>query len=149
MLVRHDPWSLVHRLHGDLDRLFETRHSASAEHDHDQGTVTDWVPAVDIKEDTERFVIYADVPGVKPEDIEITMENGILTLRGNRNTEAGTDESGFRRVERVRGQFFRRFTLPDTADAESIEASFAHGVLEVVIPKLPEVQPRRISVRVS
>ena len=147
MLVRHDPWSLVHRLHGDLDRLFETRHSAAADHDH--GTVTDWVPAVDIKEDTERFLIHADVPGVKPEDIEITLENGVLTLRGTRNTEAGADENGFRRVERVRGQFFRRFTLPDTADAESIEASFTHGVLEVVIPKLPEVQPRRISVRVS
>jgi HSP20 family protein len=147
MLVRHDPWSLVNRLHGDLDRLLQTR--AHPAQDGDHGTVTDWVPAVDIKEEGERFVIQADVPGVKAEDIEITMENGVLTLRGSRETEAREEDRGFRRIERVRGQFFRRFTLPDTADAESIEASFTDGVLSVVIPKLPQVQPRRITVKVS
>ena len=147
MLVRHDPWSLVNRLHGDLVRLLQTR--AHPAQDGDHGTVTDWVPAVDIKEEGERFVIQADVPGVKAEDIEITMEDGVLTLRGSRETEAREEDNGFRRIERVRGQFFRRFTLPDTADAESIEASFSDGVLEVVIPKLPQVQPRRITVKVS
>jgi HSP20 family protein len=147
MLVRHDPWSLVNRLHGDLDRLFQARLHGGEEAEH--GTVSDWVPAVDIKEEAERFVIKADVPGVKPDDIEITMENGILTLRGSRETEARDEDRGFRRVERVRGKFFRRFTLPDTADAEAIEARFAHGVLEVVIPKLAKVQPRRITVKVS
>jgi HSP20 family protein len=148
MLVRHDPWSLVNRLHGDLDRLLQTRTPAAADSD-DHGTVTDWVPAVDIKEEAERFVIQADVPGVKADDIEITMEDGVLTLRGTRNTEAREDDNGFRRIERVRGQFFRRFTLPDTADAEAIEASFKDGVLAVVIPKLPQVQPRRITVKVN
>ncbi len=147
MLVRHDPWALVNRLHGDLDRLFQARALPAEGGDH--GTVTDWVPAVDIKEESERFVIQADVPGVEPGDIEITMEDGVLTLRGQRETEAREEDQGFRRVERVRGQFFRRFTLPDTADAEAIEAHFTHGVLEVVIPKLPQVQPRRITVKVS
>lgn len=147
MLVRHDPWSLVNRLHGDLDRLFQARLHGGE--DGDNGAVTDWIPAVDIKEEDQRFVLEADVPGVRPEDIEITMENGVLTLRGRRETEAREQDGRYRRVERVRGQFFRRFTLPDTADAESIEAHFAHGVLEVVIPKLPQVQPRRISVKVS
>ena len=147
MLVRHDPWSLVNRLHGDLDRLFLNRAHHTPDTDH--GTVTDWVPAVDIKEEAERFVIHADVPGVKADDIEITMEDGILTLRGARDTEAREDDNGCRRLERVRGQFFRRFTLPDTADAESIEASFTDGVLAVVIPKLPQVQPRRITVKVN
>lgn len=148
MLVRHDPWSLVNRLHGDLDRLLQTRTPASPDSDG-HGTVTDWVPAVDIKEEAERFVIHADVPGVKANDIEITMEDGVLTLRGTRDTEAREDDNGFRRIERVRGQFFRRFTLPDTADAEAIEASFTDGVLAVVIPKLPQVQPRRITVKVN
>ena len=148
MLVRHDPWSLVNRLHGDLDRLLQTRTPATAD-TGDHGTVTDWVPAVDIKEEAERFVIHADVPGVKADDIEITMEDGVLTLRGTRDTEAREEDNGFRRIERVRGQFFRRFTLPDTADAEAIEASFTDGVLAVVIPKLPQVQPRRITVKVN
>lgn len=148
MLVRHDPWTLVNRLHGDLDRLLYTRTPANPDSDG-HGAVTDWVPAVDIKEEAERFVIHADVPGVKANDIEITMEDGVLTLRGTRDTEAREDDNGFRRIERVRGQFFRRFTLPDTADAEAIEASFTDGVLAVVIPKLPQVQPRRITVKVN
>ena len=148
MLVRHDPWSLVNRLHGDLDRLLQTRTHATPDAEGD-AAVTDWVPAVDIKEEAERFVIHADVPGVKADDIEITMEDGVLTLRGTRDTEAREDDNGFRRIERVRGRFFRRFTLPDTADAEAIEASFTDGVLAVVIPKLPQVQPRRITVKVS
>lgn len=147
MLVRYDPWSLVDQLQGDLDRLAGQR--ARYVDDETAGATTDWVPAVDIKEEDARFLIEADVPGVKPDDIEITMEDGILTLRGRREAESRTEREGYRRVERVTGRFFRRFTLPDTADAEAIEAKFNNGVLEVSIPKLPKVQPRRINVQVS
>ena len=147
MLVRYDPWSLVDRLQGDLDRLAGQR--ARYVDDETAGATTDWVPAVDIKEEDSRFLIEADVPGVKPDDIEITMEDGILTLRGRREAGSRTEREGYRRVERVTGRFFRRFTLPDTADAEAIEAKFNNGVLEVSIPKLPKVQPRRINVQVS
>ena len=147
MLVRYDPWSLVDRLQGDLDRLAGQR--ARYVDDETAGATTDWVPAVDIKEEDARVLIEADVPGVKPDDIEITMEDGILTLRGRREAESRTEREGYRRVERVTGRFFRRFTLPDTADAEAIEAKFNNGVLEVSIPKLPKVQPRRINVQVS
>jgi len=147
MLVRYDPWSLVNRLQGDLDRL--AGQSARFLDDDTAGATTDWVPAVDIKEEDARFLIEADVPGVRPDDIEITMENGVLTLRGKRTSESRTERDGYRRVERVTGRFFRRFTLPDTADAEAIEAKFNNGVLEVSIPKLPKVQPRRINVQVS
>ncbi len=147
MLVRYDPWSLVDRLQGDLDRLAGQR--ARYVDDETAGATTDWVPAVDIKEEDSRFLIEADVPGVKPDDIEITMEDGILTLRGRRESESRAEREGYRRVERVTGRFFRRFTLPDTADAEAIEAKFNNGVLEVSIPKLPKVQPRRINVQVS
>ncbi|KPK60447.1 MAG: heat-shock protein Hsp20 [Gammaproteobacteria bacterium SG8_31] len=147
MLVRYDPWSLVNRLQGDLDRL--AGQSPRFLDDDTAGATTDWVPAVDIKEEDARFLIEADVPGVRPDDIEITMENGVLTLRGKRASESRTERDGYRRVERVTGRFFRRFTLPDTADAEAIEAKFNNGVLEVSIPKLPKVQPRRINVQVS
>jgi len=147
MLVRYDPWSLVNRLQGDLDRLAGL--SQRYNDDATAGATTEWVPAVDIKEEDSRFLIEADIPGVKPEDIDITMEDGVLTLRGQRETESRTEKDGYRRVERVTGRFYRRFTLPDTADAEAIEAKSDNGVLVVSIPKLPKVQPRRINVQVS
>jgi HSP20 family protein len=147
MLVRYDPWSLVNRLQGDIDRLVKPNWR-----ELDDGTTsaaTEWVPAVDIKEEDERFVIEADVPGVDPEEIEITMDDGVLSLAGNRRTESRTEREGYRRVERATGRFYRRFTLPDTADADAIEARFNHGVLLVSIPKLAKVQPRKINVQVS
>jgi len=151
MLVRQDPWYLMNRLHGDIDRMLEGRLRGLDRGMDDPGTgaVADWTPAVDIREENDRFLLEADIPGIQPEDIEITMEDGVLTLNGRRQTRAMEDADGFRQVERVSGVFFRRFTLPDTADSEAIEARFSHGVLEVSIPKLPKVQPRRIDVKVS
>ncbi len=147
MLVRYDPWSLVNRLQGDIDRL--TGLTSRYEDDATSGATTEWTPAVDIKEENDRFLIEADVPGVKPEDIEITMEEGVLTLRGSREGETREETNGYRRVERVTGRFYRRFTLPDTADAEAIKATSNNGVLQLSIPKLPKVQPRRINVEVN
>lgn len=147
MLVRYDPWSLVNRLQGDIDRL--VKQPSWRDDDGTTSATTEWVPAVDIKEEDERFVILADVPGVNPEEIEITMEDGVLSLAGNRQAESRTEHEGYRRVERVTGRFYRRFTLPDTADAEAIEARFNHGVLVVSIPKLAKIQPRKINVQVS
>lgn len=146
-LARYEPWSLVNRLHQDLDRLM-SREFGSVE-DESLGAVSEWMPAVDVQETKDSFVITADLPGVKAEDIDVTMENGVLSLRGQRSHEARTEEKGFRRIERSTGQFFRRFALPDVADADSIEAKCEHGVLTVKIAKRPEVQPRRIEVRSS
>ena len=101
---------------------------------------------MDVREEEGRFVIYADVPGVKPEDIEVTMEHGILAIRGERRLEQTEAENGFSRVERAWGSFYRRFSLPDTADSEAISARTDNGVLEILIPKRPETQPRRIEV---
>ncbi|HJP36707.1 MAG TPA: Hsp20/alpha crystallin family protein, partial [Gammaproteobacteria bacterium] len=96
---------------------------------------------------TERFVITADVPGVEPDDIEITMEHGILTIKGERAEERNVEHKGFRRVERVSGSFYRRFSLPDSANAERITAQGKNGVLEIVIPKGEKAKVRRISVK--
>jgi HSP20 family protein len=142
-LIRYEPWGVMSSLHRDLDRLLESRFGA----DETQGAVTDWVPAVDIREEDERFVLHADVPGVDPKEIEITMQDSVLTLRGKREDVKEEKRNGYRRVERVSGQFFRRFNLPDTADAEGISARSANGVLEVTIPKHAKVQPRRISIK--
>lgn len=140
-VIRHDPLALMNQLHSNLDRLFGSR-----AYDDATQTLADWTPAVDIKEEDERFVLRADVPGVRREDIEITMEDGNLTLRGKRETESRDERSGYRRTERVSGVFLRRFTLPDTADEGAITARCADGVLEVFIPKMARVQPRRIEI---
>lgn len=143
-MTRYEPWTLVNRLHQDLDRLF-----GRELHDFDdesRGAVSEWMPAVDVQETGDAFVLHADLPGVDPKDIDITMENGVLTLRGSRQSETRTEEKGFRRVERTSGEFFRRFTLPDSADPESIDAGMKNGVLTVRIGKRAALQPRRIQV---
>lgn len=144
-LIRYQPWGLMRSLHEDLDRLFEQRLGL----DETSASVANWTPPVDIREEENRFLLHADIPGVKPEDIEVTMENGVLTISGTRAETRSEDEGGYRRVERIAGRFFRRFTLPDTADAEGITATSTHGVLEVVIPKHERVMPRRINVNVN
>jgi len=142
-VIRYEPFGFVNRLHRDLDRLLG---SSAALADDTSGVTSDWLPAVDIKEEAEGFVIHADVPGVDPKDIDVTLEKGILTIRGQRKSEAREEQDGYRRVERVSGQFFRRFSLPDAAAQDGVEAKYANGVLEVRIPKQPQVQPRRIKV---
>ncbi len=144
-LIRYEPWALLNRFPGDVNRLLEDRFGPDDSHT----SVSDWVPAVDIKEEQDRFVLRVDVPGVEAEDTEVTMENGVLTVRGERQIENREHKDGYRRVERVGGRFYRRFTLPDTADSDAITARSQNGVLEVVIPKQPQLQPRRISVELA
>ena len=144
-IARFEPWSFVDLLHRDLDRLVGARRVAGDE----QSPVADWVPAVDIIEEKDRFVLRADVPGVKTEDIEVAMDNGILSVSGERHAIAPADDTGVQRIERATGRFLRRFTLPDTANAEGIAARTSNGILEVVIPKAPEIQARRITVEAA
>ena len=145
MQTRYEPWSAISQLHNEMNRAFGT---AMARSDDGSNVVTSsWTPAVDISEENERFVISADVPGVNPDDIEITMDKGVLTIKGERKLESSEESAnGYRRVERAHGSFYRRFSLPDTADTESISANGKNGVLEVVIPKKAAVQPKRITV---
>lgn len=144
-MVRYEPWSLLNQLHNEIDQLFTPQRRRLGE-DNANVATSDWTPAVDIKEEADRFVIHADIPGVDPKDIDVHMENGILTIRGERKSETQEEREGYKRIERVRGSFYRRFSLPDTANAEAISARSQHGVLEVVIPKQQKVQPRRIEV---
>ena len=115
----------------------------------DADTVAQWVPAVDIVEEKDRFVLRADVPGVDPADIDVSMDNGVLTVTGERQAPGRSEDASVQRVERVSGRFSRRFSLPDTTDAEGITAQSRNGMLEISIPKLPEVQARRISVEAA
>jgi len=145
-LISYEPWSLVSRFHRDLDQLVGRQ---IADREGELTAVADWVPAVDIVEHEDKFVLRADVPGVDPADIELSMEGGELTLSGSRISEDPESDGGFRRIERRSGRFLRRFNLPETADAEGISAKGAHGVLEVQIPKQAKVLPRRITVNAA
>jgi HSP20 family protein len=104
-----------------------------------------WVPAVDIRETDKAFVINADLPGVAAQDVEITSDKGVLTIRGTRANDA-SEPNAYSRVERAYGKFARRFTLPETANVDAIAAKSANGVLTVTIPKQEAVQPRRIEI---
>ncbi|WP_449467315.1 Hsp20/alpha crystallin family protein [Stenotrophomonas humi] len=105
-----------------------------------------WVPAVDIREDPSQFVLLADLPGVEPSSIEVQMDKGVLSIKGERVAAETTEGVQFSRSERGKGAFNRRFTLPDSADAEGIVARSDNGVLEIRIPKRSEAAPRRIQV---
>lgn len=128
-LVRFEPWSLVDRINKDNQRS--------------------WAPAVDILEEKDCFVVRADLPGVDPADIEVNMENGILSVAGERHNDERSEIAGVARYERAVGRFQRRFALPDSADAESITAKSSNGILEITIPKQAAIQPRRITVEAA
>jgi HSP20 family protein len=144
-IARFEPWSFVDLLHRDLDRLVQQRDVTG----NDDSPAADWVPAVDIVEEKSRFVLRADVPGVNPEDIDVSMDNGILSISGERLASDPGEESGVQRLERATGRFMRRFTLPETTNAELIAAKCANGILEVTIPKTPEIEARRITVEAA
>jgi HSP20 family protein len=145
-IVRYEPWRLMGRLHREIDQLFGDAFANS-------GTVgteaTAWTPAVDVQEEPERFTVHADLPGVEAKDIHVTADKGVLTIKGTRRIERRENQQGFERLERIEGEFLRRFTLPENARAEDIKAKHTNGVLEVVIPKQPIVEPRRVSVEVN
>lgn len=139
-IARYEPWSLLNQLHKELDRAREGGGGEGS------AATAEWAPAVDIKEEADKFVLLADLPGVKPEEIDVSMEDGVLTIRGEKSTEAKTEKEGYKRVERTYGSFYRRFSLPDTANSDAISAKTNHGVLEIVIPKREAVQPKKINV---
>ena len=146
-VTRYEPWNVVSQLQNEINRVFgnlgETEGSSAT---------SQWSPAVDVREYSDRFQLLLDVPGVDPQDVEITLDNGILTVAGSRSEEKtvgsnGTEPPQQQRLERPVGRFHRRFILPDTADAENVNASGRNGVLEIAIPKQPKAQPRRIAVK--
>ena len=139
-IVHYEPWALVSRFQRQLDRALG---------DVADGASVSWIPHVDVREEAERFIVVADVPGVEGKDLEITADKGVLTIRGQRHSEQKASKDGFASVERASGTFLRRFTLPETVDVEAIKATHVNGVLEVTLPKRPQEQPRRISVQAA
>lgn len=105
-----------------------------------------WTPAVDIRETEEAYEVTAELPGMKKDDVEITLENNLLRLSGERNFEKDTSKENYHRMERVYGSFSRAFSLPQRVDSENVTAAFTDGILTVTIPKADEAKPRKIDI---
>jgi HSP20 family protein len=145
MRLTYDPWNVLNQFYKDLDQVYVKQNKPSDDEDSTIATSA-WVPAIDIQEEEQRFLIYADLPGVDPNIIEVSMEKGILTIKGERPSISPEDSKLYKRVERRHGTFYRRFSLPDSVDIAKIAATSKHGVLEITIPKREAEQPRKISV---
>ena len=143
-LVRYQPWNTMEQLRNEMGRMLERYPSAE---EGSSIATSDWTPAVDIKETEKEFLIHADIPGVDPNDIDVHMEDGLLTIKGTRESEKKEEREGYKRIERQHGSFYRRFSLPDTANADKISAKCKNGVLDIVIPKQEKAQPRKIEVK--
>ena len=139
-------WPSADRFPRDINRVF-SRLFDVAEGDQSDVVTSEWAPRVDIREEARRFVIEADIPGVDPKDIEVNMDKGVLSIRGERKTEHKVENGKYTRVERAHGVFHRRFALPDSANPDGITATGRHGVLEISIPKRPETTPRKIEIQ--
>ena len=142
-LVRWEPFRDLLSLQQRLNRGFESARQTSEEQ---LGT---WAPAVDIYETEKEIVLKADLPGLKLEDVDISLNNNVLSVRGERRFEKEVKDDNYHRVERAYGNFVRTFTLPNTVNVEQIEASYENGVLKIAMPKREEARPKQIKVNVK
>ena len=132
-------------LQGQLNRLFNETFDRS----WDEASLTTWAPAVDIFETEQELVVKADLPDIKPEELDIRVENNILTIRGERKFEKKVEEKNYLRVERTYGSFSRSFSLANTVKTEAIKAEYKNGVLTLTVPKREEAKPKQIKVDVE
>ncbi len=146
-IVRWEPLRELSTLQNEMNRLFGTVFDTPAP--SNGGTLRRWMPAMDLVETGEHFVLRADLPGLGEEDVKIEVEDRVLTVSGERKAEHTDSGDGYHRVERAFGAFSRSLTLPEGVDAESVSANFDRGVLEVRIPKPEQRKPRRISIGVG
>src|ERR1700756_759694 len=143
-ITRFEPFRGVSSLQDQINRLFTEAFDRS-----EGGSLTPWAPAVDIYETEHELVVKADLPDVKPEELDIRVENNILTIRGERKFEKKVNEENYLRVERSYGSFARSFALANTVNTEAIKADYQDGVLTLVIPKREEAKPKQIKVNVQ
>jgi HSP20 family protein len=144
-IARFEPFRGVGTLQDQINRLFNESFDRSSQ----EGSLTTWAPAVDIFETEHALVVKADLPDVKPEDLDIRVENNILTIRGERKFEKKVTEDKYLRVERSYGSFSRSFSLANTVNTEAIKADYKDGVLTLSIPKREEAKPKQIKVQVG
>lgn len=146
-IVRYDPFRELRSLQDDMNRLFVTAFPRNF--DNEQMARGSWNPSVDISENEHAIVLEAELPGMKSEDVELSIENNVITIRGERKFEKKEENDNFHRVERSYGSFTRSFTLPRTVTGEDTQAEFQNGVLKVTLPKREEAKARKIEIKGS
>lgn len=142
-IVRWDPFRDLFGIKRDLDRYF------SRWEDEDETRPAVWRPAVDVHEAGDNLVFRAELPGMNKEDVQINVENNVLSIKGERKFNDEVKRESYHRVERAYGSFCRSFTLPTSVDSKKIEAHMKDGVLEVVVPKSEEAKPKQIEIKVK
>ena len=143
-IVRWEPLRELTTLQNEMNRLFSTVFDTPM---NGQSVMRRWMPAMDLVENDDDFVLRADLPGLSEDDVKIEVEDNVLTVSGERKSEYEETKDGYRRIERAFGSFSRSLTLPEGVDPEAVTDSFDRGVLEVRIPKPEERKPRRISIQ--
>ncbi len=147
-LIRWEPARELQTIQQELNRLFGTAFDAQAATGNGAGS-SRWVPAMDLVEESDHFVLRADLPGIDEDAVSVEVEDNVLTVSGKRTSEHEDRKEGYHRIERAFGSFSRSLTLPEGIDAEGIEASFRNGVLEVRVPKPEQRKPRRVAINVG
>ena len=147
-LVRWDHLKGLEEVSNRLNRIFG-RSSASTEPGQEMLAMADWVPSVDISESDAAYLVKAEIPGVEKEDVEVTIQDGMLTIQGERKQEKEEKGKKFHRVERCYGSFMRSFRVPDDADADKVKAEFKDGMLNITLTKSEKAKPRQVNVSVS
>ncbi|MDF2529945.1 MAG: hspA 7 [Gammaproteobacteria bacterium] len=137
-IIQYDLKNTLNRLNSIFEMMLHGENSDTS--------LSEWKPAADIREEENRFVIEADLPGVDKNDIDISMSGNILTIQGKRNEEHKESKGNYSRTERIQGRFYRQFTLPETIESDKVQAHSKKGILEIVIPKKASVKPRKIAV---
>ena len=148
-MVRFDPFREMRVLHPCMGRPLNRRSADSSESSENEAVTPSWIPSVDVFEADNEIVLRAELPGLSEEDVEITLENGRLAVKGEKKLEKEEVEGEYRRVESRFGSFYRSFAVPNTIDRENIEATFEKGVLQVSLPKAEAAKPQRIEVKVN
>ncbi len=145
-LIRWEPARELATIQGEMNRLFNTFFEPSSGTNGSSTTLRRWVPAMDLVEADEEFVLRADLPGLSADDVNIEFEDNVLTVSGQRKSEHEERKDGYYRLERASGSFSRSLTLPDGVDPERVQASFDRGVLEVRVPKPEQRKPRKVTI---
>jgi HSP20 family protein len=148
-LTRWNPFREMDDIHDRLFSLFKNTQPRSSGGEQESLTVSEWTPLVDITEDDKEYLIKAELPEVKKEEVRVTVENGLLTISGERKIEKEEKGKRYHRVERAYGSFVRSFSLPDDADGNKVNADFKDGVLRVHLAKSEHAKPKQIEVKVS
>lgn len=148
-LTRWDPFKELDELQGRLSTLFGRAPVRKEGEREERMTLTDWAPLVDVIEDEKEYLVKAELPEVKKDDVKITVQDEVLTVSGERTQEKEEKGKKFHRIERAYGSFSRSFTLPEDADASKIAADFKNGVLTVHLPKSERAKPKSIEVKIS